>query len=205
MSIRTTSSTISFSRPFVLTGIADKQPPGSYTVEIDEELLSHVSFPAYRRIATLMRLPPRPDSTERARVVYLDPLELVALLAADARAENTTAAIASGAATERPPTMMLEAERFTPSGWKSRWHSWLVVWERTQKMSISYFRRRAAQAYRGARSSATPQLDYESLMRLGAEFKARATAARARLGRLRRAALQQEEAERQDLYRDSRE
>jgi hypothetical protein len=180
MSTRTTSSTISFSRPFVLTGIADEQPPGSYTVETDEELLSHVSFPAYRRVATLMRLPPRPGSTERSRVVDVDPLELVALLAADARAEDKTAAIASGAAAEPQP-------------------------ERIQKMSISYFRHRAAQSFRDARSSVAPQLDYESLMRLGRKFKARATAARARLARLRRASLQQQEAERRDLYRDSRE
>lgn len=57
--IRTTSSTVSFSRPFMLTGMADKQPPGSYTVEIDEEPPPHVSLPAYRRIKTLMRLTPR--------------------------------------------------------------------------------------------------------------------------------------------------
>jgi hypothetical protein len=205
MSIRTTSRTIRFSRPFVLTGIADEQPPGSYTVETDEELLSHVSFPAYRRTATLMRLPPRPGSTESARAVDLDPLELAALLAADARAEDKTAAFTSGAATEPQPAMIRAAERSTPSGWESRWHSWLVVWERIQKMSTSYFRRRPAQSYRDARSSVAPHLDYESLMRLGRKFKALATAARARLARLRRAVLQREEAERRDLYRDSRE
>jgi hypothetical protein len=139
MSIRTTSSTIRFSRPFVLTGIVDEQPPGSYTVETDEELLSHVSFPTYRRVATLMRLPPRPGSTERSRVVDVDPRELAALVAADARAEYTTAAIASDAATEPQAMMVQAAEPFTPRGWKSRWHSWLVVWERTQKKSISWF------------------------------------------------------------------
>jgi hypothetical protein len=72
-------------------------------------------------------------------------------------------------------------------------------------MSISYFRRRAAQSYRDARSSLAPQLDYESLMRLGRKFKARATAARARLARRQHAALRREETERRDLYSDSRE
>ncbi len=126
MSIRTTSTTISFSRPFVLMGIADEQPPGSYTVETDEEQLPYVSFPAYRRIATLMRLPPRPGSTERGRVVDLDPRELAALLAADARAEDKTAAFASGAATGPQPPMMRAAERFTArgGGWKRYWQSW---------------------------------------------------------------------------------
>lgn len=108
----------------MLTGIADEQPPGSYTVETDEELLPYVSFPAYRRIATSMRLPLRPGSSDLGRVVDLDPLELAALLAADARAEDKTAA-----ATEPQPPMMRAAERFMPGGrgWKSHWHSWLAL------------------------------------------------------------------------------
>lgn len=72
-------------------------------------------------------------------------------------------------------------------------------------MSMSYFRRRAARSYRDARSSLAPRLEYASLMRLGREFKARATAAQARLARLRDAVLLREEAERQDLYSDRRE
>jgi hypothetical protein len=72
-------------------------------------------------------------------------------------------------------------------------------------MSISYFRRRAARSYRDARSSLAPQLDYESLMRLGRRFKARATAAQARLVRRRDAGRLREEARRQDLHSDSRE
>jgi hypothetical protein len=72
-------------------------------------------------------------------------------------------------------------------------------------MSISYFRRMAARSYRDARSSFAPRKDYERLMRLGREFKARASAARARMARMRNSLLQREEAERQDLYWDSRE
>jgi hypothetical protein len=72
-------------------------------------------------------------------------------------------------------------------------------------MSISYLRRRAGESYRDARSSLTPQLDYESLMRLSREFKARAIAARTRLARLRHVVSVQEEADRRDLYSDSRE
>ena len=72
-------------------------------------------------------------------------------------------------------------------------------------MSISYFRRRAAQSYRGARSSLALQIEYQSLMRLGRKFKARATTAQARLARLRHALLVREEVERRDLYSESRE
>src|SRR5689334_4677217 len=58
------------------------------------------------------------------------------------------------------------------------------------------FARRAAQSYRDARSSVAPHPDYESLMRLGQTFKRRATAARARLTRMRDASLLRVEAER---------
>lgn len=65
-------------------------------------------------------------------------------------------------------------------------------------MSISYFRRMAAQSFRGARASARPHIDYESLLRLGRTFKARATAACQRLARMRKATARKHEAERQD-------
>src|SRR5258708_27568175 len=88
MSIRTTSSTVRFSRPFILTGIGGEQPAGSYTVETDEELLQNVSVPAYRRVSTLIRLPPRPASTELARIVDLDPVELAPIMASGAAAAS---------------------------------------------------------------------------------------------------------------------
>ena len=72
-------------------------------------------------------------------------------------------------------------------------------------MSISYFRRRAAEAYRGARASLKPHLDYEALIRLGDEFKRKAVSAASRLVRMQRTSSKTKEAERQDLYRDSRE
>lgn len=72
-------------------------------------------------------------------------------------------------------------------------------------MSISYFRRMAAQYFRNARTSIEPHLDYESLMRLGHEFKARAAAARTRLAAVRKATARKHEAERQEDYGARRE
>ena len=71
-------------------------------------------------------------------------------------------------------------------------------------MSISYFRRMAAESFRRARSSAQPHLDYESLLRLGHAFKSRATAARKRLAEMRAAATRNQEAGRQEHSRDRR-
>ena len=55
MTVRTTSRTVTFVHPFNLSGTDEVQPAGIYTVETDEELLQ-ASIPAYRRIATLLRL-----------------------------------------------------------------------------------------------------------------------------------------------------
>jgi len=72
-------------------------------------------------------------------------------------------------------------------------------------VSMSYFRRRAARRYRDARSSLKPYVTYETLMELDREFNSRATAARARLARRRKATLLREESERQDVSGGQRE
>jgi hypothetical protein len=56
MTVRTTSNTVTFMHPFSLTGADEVQPARTCTVETDEELLQPSSLPAYRRIATLLRL-----------------------------------------------------------------------------------------------------------------------------------------------------
>ena len=54
---RTHGRTVIFLRPFALRGVDGVQPPGAYTVETEEELIEGLSFPAYRRKATVMLLP----------------------------------------------------------------------------------------------------------------------------------------------------
>jgi hypothetical protein len=85
MTTRTTKSTVSFARPFSLSGFDGEQPAGSYSVETDEELLEGVSFPAYRRMATMMQLDtPSRGSAGMLQVAVINPDELAAALAADA-------------------------------------------------------------------------------------------------------------------------
>jgi hypothetical protein len=84
VTIRTSRKAVTFTRPFLLSGIGEIQPAGTYTVETDEELLEGVSFSAYRRIATLIFLPARCGSTALGRVVDIDPLELESTLERDA-------------------------------------------------------------------------------------------------------------------------
>jgi hypothetical protein len=81
---RTTKMMVTFTRPFSLGGYDGEQPAGSYSVETDEELLQGMSFPAYRRMATMMQLAtgPRPAGGV-LQVAVIDPKELEAALAVD--------------------------------------------------------------------------------------------------------------------------
>jgi hypothetical protein len=67
-----------------LSGLLGPQPAGTYVVEMDDEVLP-TSFPAYRRIATLIRLPARPGSMVLEQIADIDDAELTNALARDAR------------------------------------------------------------------------------------------------------------------------
>jgi hypothetical protein len=83
MTVRTSRKTVTFTRPFCLSGI-ELQPAGTYTVETDEELLPGVSFPAYRRIASLIFLRSRAGGAVVDEIANVDPLELQAAQERDA-------------------------------------------------------------------------------------------------------------------------
>jgi hypothetical protein len=84
MSVRTSRETVTFKQPFSLSGIDEVQPAGTYTVETDEELLPGLSFPAYRRIASLILLRSRSGGAVVEEVANVDPLELQAAQKRDA-------------------------------------------------------------------------------------------------------------------------
>ena len=84
MTVRTSRKTVTFTQPFSLSGIEEVQPAGTYTVETDEELLPGLSFPAYRRIATLILLRSQRGRGLVEQVVNIDPLELQAAQERDA-------------------------------------------------------------------------------------------------------------------------
>jgi len=57
MTMRTTTRTVTFHRPFHLKGVDRLLPPANYRVITDEELIEGLSFPAYRRISTAIFVP----------------------------------------------------------------------------------------------------------------------------------------------------
>ena len=75
MTVRTSSKTVTFARPFLLNGIDREMAAGSYRVVTDEELIEQLSFPVYRRVSTMIFVPAQASSVE---MVSIDPLDLEA-------------------------------------------------------------------------------------------------------------------------------
>ena len=84
MTERTTRKTVQFLRPAILAGISGELPAGSYEVDTDEELISGISFQAYRRVRTTIIVPGRSASSSSIQVVEIEPDDLAAALARDA-------------------------------------------------------------------------------------------------------------------------
>ncbi len=68
MTMRSTKSTVTFSNPFSLPGYPDELPAGDYEVLIEEELLQGLSFEAYRRTATYLRVRGRGNHAGRTEL-----------------------------------------------------------------------------------------------------------------------------------------
>jgi hypothetical protein len=81
---RTLSKTVVFSKPFLLKGVDRILPAGDYRVVTDEELIEGLSFPAYRRVATMIFLPAQSHRASSIEMVTIDPLDLQAAQDRDA-------------------------------------------------------------------------------------------------------------------------
>jgi len=80
-SFRTTHKNVTFTRPFALRGMDAERPAGTYVVETDEELMPSLSFIAYKRTETRIRLPAMAGMD--VEVVRVDPNELEEATGAD--------------------------------------------------------------------------------------------------------------------------
>ncbi|HJY08749.1 MAG TPA: hypothetical protein VJ323_20690 [Bryobacteraceae bacterium] len=82
MTIRTSTKTVTFRRPFWLKGVDRLLPPADYRVVTDEELIEGLSFSAYHRVSTAIFVPA--PSGSAIEMVTNDPLDLEAALEQDA-------------------------------------------------------------------------------------------------------------------------
>jgi hypothetical protein len=82
---RTRREDIVFRQPFFLKGWGEPQPAGAYAVHIEEELIQGLSFPAYRRVSTMItRQAIRAGALVQA--IPVDPRDLAKAQAADGAA-----------------------------------------------------------------------------------------------------------------------
>ena len=83
MMIRTSERTVTFTKPFLLTALDEELPAGDYIVEIEEELVQGISYAAYRRTSTVLRLPAKSGPAHLTRALSVDADELNAAMERD--------------------------------------------------------------------------------------------------------------------------
>jgi len=57
MTTRSQRETVHFKRPFRIRGVDRLLPAGAYEVVTDEEMIEGLSFPCFRRVATMIMVP----------------------------------------------------------------------------------------------------------------------------------------------------
>jgi hypothetical protein len=75
MTTRSRRETVHFKHSFRLRGVDRLLPPGAYEVITDEEMIEGLSFPCFRRVATLMMIPgaaPRQSTMEMISISSVD-------------------------------------------------------------------------------------------------------------------------------------
>jgi hypothetical protein len=75
MTTRTRRETVHFRHPFRIKGIDRLLPAGGYEVVTDDEMIEGLSFPSFRRVATMIMVPcaaPRQSSTEMVSISSID-------------------------------------------------------------------------------------------------------------------------------------
>jgi hypothetical protein len=107
--LRTSIRTVTFTRSFLLSGFDAPEPPGSYTVETDEEPVEGLSFAIRRRISTSIRLPSRSRGLAVVQIVPIDPGELELALQRDLTPDVTATPQPGVGAARLPSTPHPEA------------------------------------------------------------------------------------------------
>lgn len=80
MTTRTIERTVTFRRPFAIGESSESHRAGKYLIQTDEEMVSDLSFPAWRRIVTMIHV----RSKGAMQVEIIDPAALEESLARDA-------------------------------------------------------------------------------------------------------------------------
>jgi hypothetical protein len=116
MTTRTSKKTVTFAHPFLLKGVDRILAAGDYRVVTDEELIEELSFPVYRRVATMIFVPADSKNTSSVEMASIDPRDLQEAQDRDAELPRTARVGLPGIADATPRV----ATRNQPSSWISR-------------------------------------------------------------------------------------
>jgi hypothetical protein len=75
MTTRSRWEMVHFKHPFRIKGVDRLLPPGAYEVITDEEMIEGLSFPSFRRVATMIMVPgaaPRISAVEMISISAVD-------------------------------------------------------------------------------------------------------------------------------------
>ena len=84
MTVRTRDKVWAFRQSFSLKGVDRPLPAGNYRVTTDEELIESLSFPVYRRVATMILVPGQGHWRSSVEMFTIDPADLQAAHEQDA-------------------------------------------------------------------------------------------------------------------------
>jgi hypothetical protein len=76
MTMRSRRETIHFRHPFRIKGIDRQLAPGAYEVVTDEEMIEGLSFPSFRRVATMIMVPGAPPRRSTMEMISISPFDL---------------------------------------------------------------------------------------------------------------------------------
>jgi hypothetical protein len=76
MTMRSRRETVHFRRPFRIKGIDRQLAPGAYEVITDEEMIEGLSFPSFRRVATMIMVPGEPPRRALMEMISISAVDL---------------------------------------------------------------------------------------------------------------------------------
>lgn len=88
MTMRTRRETVTFKHPVRINGIERLLPAGAYEVVTDEEMIEGLSFPSFRRVATMIMVPGAPPHHHSVEMLTVSSIDLADAQHRDAVAPN---------------------------------------------------------------------------------------------------------------------
>jgi hypothetical protein len=88
MTTRSRRETIHFKHPFRIRGVDRLLPAGAYEVVTDEEMIEGLSFPCFRRVATMLMVPGASLNISSMEMISISSVDLSDAQRNDASAPN---------------------------------------------------------------------------------------------------------------------